>query len=670
MPKTVIDIELKGAEPLESYAEIAKQFREQLGKAAGDFKGMTREGQKLARQMRETLALRMTEREILRQQDRNWRDQNREESKAEGRRGKAHKAAVMNWRELHRMSSAVKGDVLGMTEGLFKFVGGMGTAGAVVGTIGMATVGAMAALMTSASNIRKTAMMLGTTPGETQASNALFARWGDPQAMLAGEAGARADLSKRWAFGAVGMPGGWNKEPGRALPELMKLAKANMGKMTDSQGNLLVNTPMAQAFQQLGIPIETLRALKETDWKELNQAVSEYTETQKKLNEVMSPQVMAQWSVLNAHIQLAGATIEASFIKALAPLAPDLDKFASALAELIDAFADSGMLKDSIDSLAVAFKALADLLKLLHIGTQETKKIEDQAGMDADQKAALNRQMGFGGQVGLGLGAKLSEQIPKLWGGKLDAGKTLSPMFKPFAPSASSWWNPFTAKKPEAPDATQGAEAPSPPSREPGSPKRGKHAAAPPEPVTPALSPGLSFGMGTGGNDPGSAARRVTAIAARLQRDLGITQQGAAALLSNLIAEHGGVLSGVGQQEKLAQWKIAKGWKGGFGWSQWTASRRKDYMNWTASQHLDPKSDEANYGYLIHELKTNFSKVVQELKSHMDPKALAALIEPQYEGAGAGVARHAAFANQVFTIIVQDKSTASQTQVKAGQMPS
>lgn len=43
--------------------------------------------------------------------------------------------------------------------------------------------------------------------------------------------------------------------------------------------------------------------------------------------------------------------------------------------------------------------------------------------------------------------------------------------------------------------------------------------------------------------------------------------------------------------------------KGGYGWPQWTGPRRRAYMAWCAAQKLDPASDEANYGYLVVELK-------------------------------------------------------------------
>lgn len=46
-----------------------------------------------------------------------------------------------------------------------------------------------------------------------------------------------------------------------------------------------------------------------------------------------------------------------------------------------------------------------------------------------------------------------------------------------------------------------------------------------------------------------------------------------------------------------------KGSRGGFGWPQWTASRRRAYEAYCKRNNLDPTSDKANYAYHFVELK-------------------------------------------------------------------
>jgi acyl-CoA-binding protein len=41
----------------------------------------------------------------------------------------------------------------------------------------------------------------------------------------------------------------------------------------------------------------------------------------------------------------------------------------------------------------------------------------------------------------------------------------------------------------------------------------------------------------------------------------------------------------------------------GYGWMQWTGIRRDHYEAWCAEKGLDKASDEANYGFLVEELR-------------------------------------------------------------------
>ena len=78
--------------------------------------------------------------------------------------------------------------------------------------------------------------------------------------------------------------------------------------------------------------------------------------------------------------------------------------------------------------------------------------------------------------------------------------------------------------------------------------------------------------------------------------DLNLTAEQGAGILGNLGYESTGFtkLHEVGQPEGT----------GGYGAGQWTSSRRVSFLAWCQAQHLDWRSDEGNYGYLVHELRT------------------------------------------------------------------
>jgi hypothetical protein len=56
-----------------------------------------------------------------------------------------------------------------------------------------------------------------------------------------------------------------------------------------------------------------------------------------------------------------------------------------------------------------------------------------------------------------------------------------------------------------------------------------------------------------------------------------------------------------------------KGVHSGFGFPQWTGQRRINYFGYVADHHLDPASDEANYGFLTSELTGPYRRALIEL---------------------------------------------------------
>lgn len=73
---------------------------------------------------------------------------------------------------------------------------------------------------------------------------------------------------------------------------------------------------------------------------------------------------------------------------------------------------------------------------------------------------------------------------------------------------------------------------------------------------------------------------------------------------------------------------------GGFGWFQWTGPRRRAYETWCKGQGLTTISDEANYGFLRHELNTTEAKAVAATKKAIGLKAKTIAFELAFERAG------------------------------------
>lgn len=121
-------------------------------------------------------------------------------------------------------------------------------------------------------------------------------------------------------------------------------------------------------------------------------------------------------------------------------------------------------------------------------------------------------------------------------------------------------------------------------------------------------------------------------IMKRLQDEFSLTKEEAAVVLGNLGHESNGFRS---MQEKLSPDKIAKGWRGGLGWAQWTADRRDKYIAWAQSRGLDTSSDEANLSFLIHELKTSHASAIAALKNAQTREEKMRVFENLFEGSSA-----------------------------------
>jgi Phage tail lysozyme len=100
----------------------------------------------------------------------------------------------------------------------------------------------------------------------------------------------------------------------------------------------------------------------------------------------------------------------------------------------------------------------------------------------------------------------------------------------------------------------------------------------------------------------------------------------AAAIMGNLGHESNGLatLREIGQPEG----------RGGYGWGQWTGSRRDSFLRFAAANKLDWKSDNANCWYLIHELQGDYKGSISALEKTKNLKDATAAFERNYERAG------------------------------------
>ena len=121
-------------------------------------------------------------------------------------------------------------------------------------------------------------------------------------------------------------------------------------------------------------------------------------------------------------------------------------------------------------------------------------------------------------------------------------------------------------------------------------------------------------------------------VVKRLAADLGLTPEQAAGIVGNIGFESAGFtkLHEVGQPEGV----------GGYGWAQWTADRRVAYLAWCNANNLDWRGDEANYRYLLVELKGAYKRSVDALKQMGTVEAAVFSFGQTYERPGGTTPSH------------------------------
>ena len=139
-----------------------------------------------------------------------------------------------------------------------------------------------------------------------------------------------------------------------------------------------------------------------------------------------------------------------------------------------------------------------------------------------------------------------------------------------------------------------GADGSARPSAPPVSPSRAKGASA------QRLSPSQAKGLGL-------FCSKAPVIMHKLIGDLGLTAVQAAGILGNIGHECAGF-------KLLQEQKPIRGGRGGWGWCQWTGPRRTNVEKWATAQGLGFSSDEANYGFLLVELKGEQANSVRRLR--------------------------------------------------------
>ncbi|ECF2407247.1 hypothetical protein E1631_16710 [Salmonella enterica subsp. enterica serovar Weltevreden] len=206
----------------------------------------------------------------------------------------------------------------------------------------------------NASAQRFTAMGLGTTAGGLNSTAVDFQKaLGNPVGTLGAIRDAQLDLSKRWQFRAMGVDNP-DRDPAELLPEMIKAARDIFVRNGSTQQG-------AEAYGLTNyFTIDDLNRFKKMSDEEIDAMAKQAQQDTRRLQ--LTDQQLRQWQDFNIQLDRSKVSIGNTFIRGLAPLAPELGKLSDAFSGAIETVLKSPELGKWIDGLSDGIRRFGNYL--------------------------------------------------------------------------------------------------------------------------------------------------------------------------------------------------------------------------------------------------------------------------------------------------------------------
>lgn len=226
--------------------------------------------------------------------------------------------------------------------------------GLFTGLTGAGGLWGMNRLAGSASAQRFTAMGLGTTAGGLNSSAINYQKaLGNPTGTLGAIRDAQLDLSKRWQFKAMGIDNP-NQDPATLLPQMIRSARDIFVRNGSTQQG-------AEAYGLTNyFTLDDLNRFKNMSDAEIDAMAKQAQKDTLRLQ--LTDQQLRQWQDFNIQLDRSKVSIENTFIRGLAPLAPELGKLSDAFSGAIETVLKSPALGRWIDGLADGIRRFGNYL--------------------------------------------------------------------------------------------------------------------------------------------------------------------------------------------------------------------------------------------------------------------------------------------------------------------
>ncbi len=201
---------------------------------------------------------------------------------------------------------------------------------------------------------RFTAMGLGTTAGGLNSTAVDFQKaLGNPVGTLGAIRDAQLDLSKRWQFRAMGVNNP-DRDPAELLPEMIKAARDIFVRNGSTQQG-------AEAYGLTNyFTLDDLNRFKKMSDEEIDAMAKQAQQDTRRLQ--LTDQQLRQWQDFNIQLDRSKVSIGNTFIRGLAPLAPELGKLSDAFSGAIETVLKSPELGKWIDGLSDGIRRFGNYL--------------------------------------------------------------------------------------------------------------------------------------------------------------------------------------------------------------------------------------------------------------------------------------------------------------------
>lgn len=248
-------------------------------------------------------------------------------------------------------AKSLAGHIKDATTSLISWTSILGLFSGLIGAGGLFGINRLAS---SAASQRFTTLGLGTTSGGLDSTAINYQRaLSNPTGTLGAIRDSQLDLSKRWQFQAMGINNP-DQDPAKLLPQMIRNARdifvKNGSNLQGAEAHGLTNF----------FTLDDLNRFKNMSDAEIDSMEKRAAQDSKQLQ--LSDQIQKQWTDFNVQLQRSGYSIENSFIRGLAPLAPQLTRLSDSVSGMIDSFLKSPELGKWIDGLSQGIQKFGEYL--------------------------------------------------------------------------------------------------------------------------------------------------------------------------------------------------------------------------------------------------------------------------------------------------------------------